>query len=229
MLLLCAGNFCIRDLSPEGSQYRDRFLCRGQQILNFRVFRYSQPDPELSREFDLNVDLKMASITYVHTQRFYSTIMDFFNQFQRLQATLNATRLQSSGRLSGAAAHKTGGSRTSRGVGFRPPAFGTTRGSRVKLTVSVRAPLLVLPMSSSSSRVLMIDLAALDISNRFSFAGDEGTISATKLGHLRSGELGGRRSRAQGGSRSSHRSRSSRRSNRSAGKITVVTLWTHVM
>ncbi len=105
-----------------------------------------------------------------------------------------------------------------RGVGFRPPAFGTTRGARVKLTVSIRAPLLVLPMSSGSSRVLMIDLGSLEIRNRFSLAGDEGTISATKLSHLRSGELGGRRSRAQSGSRSSHRSRSSRRSNKSTGK-----------
>jgi hypothetical protein len=105
-----------------------------------------------------------------------------------------------------------------RGVGFRPPAFGTTRGARVKLTVSIRAPLLVLPMSSGSSRVLMIDLGSLEIRNRFSLAGDEGTISATKLSHVRSGELGGRRSRAQSGSRSSHRSRSSRRSNKSTGK-----------
>jgi hypothetical protein len=108
--------------------------------------------------------------------------------------------------------------RASRGVGFRPPAFGTTRGARVKLTVSIRAPLLVLPMSSGSSRVLMIDLGSLEIRNRFSLAGDEGTISATKLSHVRSGELGGRRSRAQSGSRSSHRSRSSRRSNKSTGK-----------
>jgi hypothetical protein len=83
-----AGNFCIRDLSPHGGHFRDRFLCRGQQILNFRIFRYSLPDPNLSREFDLNVDLKMAAITYVHTQRFYATLVDFFNQFHRLQASV---------------------------------------------------------------------------------------------------------------------------------------------
>jgi hypothetical protein len=155
----------------------------------------------------------MAAITYVHTQRFFSTIMDFFNQFQRLQATLNACRGSSAPTPGRAPAHNP--TAAGRGVGFRPPAFGTTRGARIKLTVSVREPLLVLPMSSSSPRVLMVDLAALEICNRFSFAGDEGTISATKLGHLRSGELGGRRSRAQSGSRSSHRSRSSR--NRSTG------------
>ena len=53
------------------------------------------------------------------------------------------------------------------------------------------------------------------------FAGDEGTISATKLSNLRSGELGGRRSRVHSGSASSQRSSKrsrSRRSNRSLGR-----------
>ena len=78
--------------------------------------------------------------------------------------------------------------------------------------MKAESPLLVLPMSSSSTTVLLADLGCLEISNCFQFAGDEGTISASKLSTLKTGELGGRRSRAQSGSRSSQRSRSSARS-----------------
>ena len=79
------GNFCMKDLTNYGILYRDRFLCRGEQILRFKIFKYGAQDEELVREFDAFVDLKMASITYVHTQCFFSLIMDFFNQFQQLQ------------------------------------------------------------------------------------------------------------------------------------------------
>ena len=204
------GNFCIKDLTNHGILYRDRFLCRGEQILGFKIFKFGKPDPELSRENDISVDLRMAAITYVHTQRFYNLMMDFFKQFQELQGTM--------------AAHRATSSRTPRSaVGFAPPAPGRGRGSRIKLNVEASQPLLVLPLSSYSTLTLMLDLGCLEIHNKFNLAGDEGTISASKLSNLRSGELGGRRSRAHSSSRSSHRSRSSarsgdRRSRRSTGR-----------
>ena len=142
----------------------------------------------------------MASITYVHTQWFWSVLMEFFNQFQQLQETLNSHRISS---------NRQGKQNP---VSFTPLTFGTGRGSRIKLSILADSPLLVLPMSSSSTKVILADLGFLEISNCFQFAGDEGTISASKLSNLKSGELGGRRSRAQSGSRSSQRSRSSARS-----------------
>merc|ERR1719500_2503720 len=103
------GNFCIKDLTSHGILYRDRFLCRGEQILGFKISKFGQPDPELKRENDISVDLRMAAITYVHTQRFYNLMMDFFKQFQDLQGTM--------------AAHRASSSRSPRGnVGFAPPA-----------------------------------------------------------------------------------------------------------
>merc|ERR1719232_1634655 len=197
------GNFCIKDFTNYGFLYRDRFLCRGEEILKFKIFKYGPRDEELKRDYDIEVNLKMASITYVHTQRFWSVLMDFFNQFQQLQDTLNTHRHRvASGNRKG----------KPQSVGFKPPAFGTGRGSRIKLNIQADSPLLVLPMSSSSTKVLLADLGFLEINNCFQFAGDEGTISATKLSTVKSGELGGRRSRAQSGSRSSQRSRSSARS-----------------
>ena len=194
------GNFCIKDLTNYGFLYRDRFLCRGEEILKFKIFKYGAKDEKLKRNNDIEVDLKMASITYVHTQRFWSVLMEFFNQFQQLQETLNSHRISS---------NRQGKQNP---VSFTPPTFGTGRGSRIKLSILADSPLLVLPMSSNSTKVFLADLGFLEISNCFQFAGDEGTISASKLSNLKSGELGGRRSRAQSGSRSSQRSRSSARS-----------------
>ena len=192
------GNFCIKDLTNFGILYRDRFLCRGEQILKFIIFKYGANDPELERNFDISVQLQMAQITYVHTQRFFSLIMDFVTQFQQLQETMNSFRLSKE--------------RRDHSVGFKPPEFGTGRGSRIKLNIEALTPLLALPMSSSSNQVILVDLGYLEISNSFHLAGDDGTISASKLSTLKSGELGGRRSRAQSGSRSSQRSRSAAQS-----------------
>ena len=100
-------------------------MCRGEQILKFKIFKFGQKDEELKRDCDIEVNLKMASITYVHTQRFWSVLMDFFNQFQQLQETLNSHRVST---------RRQGKQPT---VGFTPPAFGTGRGSRIKLNIQV--------------------------------------------------------------------------------------------
>ena len=195
------GNFCIKDLTSYGFLYRDRFLCRGEEILKFKIFKYGQKDEQLKRQHDIEVILKMTSITYVHTQRFWSVLMNFFTEFQQLQETLNTHRFTSQRK-----------DQQQQSVGFVPEAWGTGRGSRIKLNIEADSPMLVLPMSASSTQVLMADLGFLEINNTFHFAGDEGTISFSKLSNLKSGELGGRRSRATSGSRSSQRSRSSARS-----------------
>ena len=76
-------------------------------------------------------------------------------------------------------------------MGFVPQPWGSGRGSRIKLNIQADSPLLVLPMSSYSTKVLMADLGFLEVSNCFKFAGDQGTISASKLSTLKTGELGG--------------------------------------
>ena len=171
-------------------------------MLNFNIYKFGAEDPELKRDHDISVQLEMAAITYVHTQRFFFTMLDFFTQFQQLQETMNSFRAASTSSTRGPGSS----------VAFQPPEPGTGRGSRVMLRITATDPLLVLPLSSSSCLVLLIDLGRLEVINKFQFAGDEGTISASKLSTVKSGELGGRRSRAHSGSRSSVRSRSSAKS-----------------
>jgi vacuolar protein sorting-associated protein 13D len=136
--------------------------------------------------------MRCASIIYVHTHRFYSEIMSFFNQFHQLQSVMNRIReAAAGGKVKEIAA----------------------RGTRLQLDIEAGSPLLILPMSSHSIDILAIDLGSLEIHNSFKFSGDDGTISAETLSSANPCDvLGSRRSRGLGSSRSSVRSRSSAKS-----------------
>jgi vacuolar protein sorting-associated protein 13D len=82
----------------------------------------------------------MSSIIYVHTHRFYSEIVTFFNNFNQLQNVMN--------RIREAAA----GSKISQSL---------PRGIRIKLDIEAGSPLLLLPMSAYSTQILLVDLGNL--------------------------------------------------------------------
>ena len=189
------GNFLVQDLTPQGKLYRDRFLTmQGQdQVLTFDFFKYGRPDDKLAREFDATLKLRMASIIYVHTQRFYSELLAFFNHFHQHQSVMNRIRIAAMGTEVNEMA---------------------SRGSRIRLDVEAGSPLLLLPMSSKSTQILVVNLGYLEIANTFKFAGDEGTISSQTLRSALASQLVGNRRRRSGSrsSRSSVKSRSSRHS-----------------
>ena len=55
-------------------------------MLTFDLFKYGgPPDDKLARPYDAFLRVRMASIIYVHTHRFYSEVLSFFNQFHQLQ------------------------------------------------------------------------------------------------------------------------------------------------
>lgn len=54
--------------------------------------RYGQPDPHLERECDVKVSLQMASVQYVHTQRFQAEVVAFIQHFTQLQDVLGRQR-----------------------------------------------------------------------------------------------------------------------------------------
>ena len=41
------GDFNLKDLTPEGHLYCDRFLSRGEQVLKFQFFKFGLPDEKL--------------------------------------------------------------------------------------------------------------------------------------------------------------------------------------
>jgi len=60
-------------------------------------FRYGLPDPGLQREYDIKVNLKMASVRYVHTNRFQSELVAFIQHFLQLQDVLGRIKAASAG------------------------------------------------------------------------------------------------------------------------------------
>lgn len=54
--------------------------------------RYGRPDPLLQRGCDMRVSLQMASVQYVHTQRFQAEVVSFIQHFTQLQDVLGRQR-----------------------------------------------------------------------------------------------------------------------------------------
>ncbi len=183
--------------------YRDRFLSmQGQEkVLTFNFFKYGLglDDIESSREkqeYDASLKLRMASIIYVHTQRFYSELLAFFNHFHQHQNVMNRIRVAALGESVNETA---------------------SRGMRLKLDIEAGSPLLLLPLSSKSPRMLVVHLGFLRVFNIFKMAGEEGTISAQTLrsalsNHLLVSRQRRRRRSSSRSSRSTVRSISRRRS-----------------
>lgn len=64
-------------------------------VCNFpNVFshRYGRPDPLLQRDCDIRISLRMASVQYVHTQRFQAEVVSFIQHFTQLQDVLGRQR-----------------------------------------------------------------------------------------------------------------------------------------
>ncbi|XP_026189006.1 vacuolar protein sorting-associated protein 13D isoform X2 [Mastacembelus armatus] len=150
------GSLSLSDLTPHGDLYRERFTTRGGEALIFNIHKYSQPDPYLERECDIKVSLQMASVQYVHTQRFQAEVVAFIQHFTQLQDVLGRQRAALEGQA----------------VRDHPQ-----RASRVLLDIEAGAPVIVIPESSRSPRVIVANLGQLRVQNRFLQAGAHGTFS----------------------------------------------------
>lgn len=73
--------------------------CRPSHV--FAVCRYGRPDPLLRREHDVRVSLQMASVQYVHTQRFQAEVVAFIQHFTQLQDVLGRQRAAIEGQTVG--------------------------------------------------------------------------------------------------------------------------------
>ncbi|XP_035798448.2 intermembrane lipid transfer protein VPS13D isoform X2 [Amphiprion ocellaris] len=150
------GSLSLSDLTPHGDLYRERFTTQGGEALIFNILKYGQPDPYLQRECDIKVSLQMASVQYVHTQRFQAEVVAFIQHFTQLQDVLGRQRAAMEGQA----------------VRDHPQ-----RASRVLLDVEAGAPVILIPESSQSSRVIVANLGQLRVQNCFLPAGAHGTFS----------------------------------------------------
>ncbi|KAK3518898.1 hypothetical protein QTP70_014935, partial [Hemibagrus guttatus] len=150
------GSLSLSDLTPHGDLYRERFTTQGGEALVFNILRYGEPDPFLVRECDIKVSLQMASVQYVHTQRFQTEVVAFIQHFTQLQDVLGRQRAAMEGQA----------------VREHPQ-----RASRVLLDIEAGAPVLLIPESSHSKRLIVANLGQLKVRNSFQPAGTRGTFS----------------------------------------------------
>ncbi|XP_059722821.1 intermembrane lipid transfer protein VPS13D isoform X2 [Haemorhous mexicanus] len=150
------GSLSLSDLTSHGEFYRERFTTSGEEALIFKIFKYGRPDPLLQRECDMHVTLRMASVQYVHTQRFQAEVVSFIQHFTQLQDVLGRQRAAIEGQT------------------VRDKA---QRASRVLLDIEAGAPVLLIPESSKSNSLIVANLGKLKVKNRFLFAGMPGTFS----------------------------------------------------
>ncbi|XP_074642818.1 intermembrane lipid transfer protein VPS13D-like [Tubulanus polymorphus] len=150
------GSISLLDNSPHGELYRERFMTVGDQALDFDVFKYGTPDPVNRRPCDVSVKVRMASVRYLHTQRFWSETLAFIQHFNQLQDVLGRMRAASAGKKIAETAQ---------------------RGSRISLDIEAGSPVILIPHSSISTDVLVMDLGTLTIRNGFLVSGQPGTIA----------------------------------------------------
>ncbi|XP_068096572.1 intermembrane lipid transfer protein VPS13D isoform X2 [Hyperolius riggenbachi] len=149
------GSLSLSDLTVHGELYTERFTTSGDEALIFHIFKYGSPDPMLKREYDIRVSLQMASVQYVHTQRFQSEVVAFIQHFTQLQDVLGRQRAAIQGQL------------------VRDQA---QRASRILLDIEAGAPVLLIPESSRSNHLIVANLGKLKVKNRFLFSGSPGTF-----------------------------------------------------
>ncbi|XP_068181546.1 intermembrane lipid transfer protein VPS13D isoform X3 [Antennarius striatus] len=150
------GSLSLSDLTPHGDLYRERFTTRGGEALVFNIHKYGLPDPSLVRECDVKVSLQMASVQYVHTQRFQAEVVAFVQHFTQLQDVLGRQRAAMEGQA----------------VRDHPQ-----RASRILLDIEAGAPVIIIPESSRSPRMVVANLGQLRVQNRFLPSGARGTFS----------------------------------------------------
>jgi len=135
------GSMSLLDLTPHGRFYRERFLSSGRKALNFQYSSYADCE---DRPHDARLKLEMSAVHYVHTQRFVAELQAFFSHFSQLWSIMRNLRA---------------------GVGAVIDM--NKRGTRLSLQLHAGAPVILLPVSSRSDELILLDLGELTAHNRF--------------------------------------------------------------
>ncbi|XP_044753631.1 vacuolar protein sorting-associated protein 13D [Coccinella septempunctata] len=144
------GSISLIDLTSHGHLYRERFSTSGSKALKFKYIR----NPTTGhKNYDAHLDIGMSSVMYVHTKRFVAELQAFFNHFTQLQRVMESIRAATSGQK--------------------------LRNEPLKLSLSIYAgsPIILVPVSSKSSDLLVINLGQLLVKNRFKTHSDQNTGS----------------------------------------------------
>ena len=135
------GSMSLLDLTPHGRFYRERFSSSGRKALNFQYSSYADSRKML---YDAQLKLHMSSVHYVHTQRFVAELQAFFRHFSQLRAMMANLRTDGTAVIDV-----------------------NRRNTRLSLELHAGAPVILLPVSSRSDELILLDLGELTASNSF--------------------------------------------------------------
>lgn len=154
------GSVSLIDSTVHGALYRERFFTSGNEALNFT---YSREDPKRINEqaalsSEALLKIKMSSVRYVHTKRFIAEIQAFFNEFQGIQTSTLIRKIKSS---------------ESRSSLQQKP-------MQLSLSIKAGSPIILLPLSSKSNKVIVADLGEFSLRNSFHFASDTKNVISVR-------------------------------------------------
>ncbi|XP_066594830.1 intermembrane lipid transfer protein Vps13D isoform X2 [Prorops nasuta] len=135
------GSMSLLDLTPHGRLYRERFLSSGRKVLHFQYSSYVNSE-EMS--CDAQLKLEMSAVHYVHTQRFIAELQAFFSHFSKLWSIMRSLR-----------------------AGAGAVIDINKRSMRLALELHAGAPVILLPVSSRSDELILLDLGELTAHNTF--------------------------------------------------------------
>ncbi|XP_073974267.1 vacuolar protein sorting 13D isoform X3 [Rhodnius prolixus] len=145
------GTFMLADLTPSHSAlYRERFITAGLQL---DMTKYNPTGTSEIVDCDFNIKLNMTSLVYVHTQRYVSEIQAFFNLFPYLRREVGYFR------------------------GSLLESEENALSTRILLEIHAPSPIIILPMSSQSTSVLLANLGNLKVKNSLCMSDHESVIS----------------------------------------------------
>ncbi|KZC09178.1 Vacuolar protein sorting-associated protein 13D [Dufourea novaeangliae] len=135
------GSMSLLDLTPHGRFYRERFLSSGRKALNFQYSSYVDSE---KRPYDAQLKLEMSAVHYVHTQRFVAELQAFFVHFSQLWTIMANLR-----------------------AGIGAIIDTNKRSMRLSLELHAGAPVILLPVSSRSDELILLNLGELTAHNEF--------------------------------------------------------------
>ncbi|KAM4808096.1 intermembrane lipid transfer protein VPS13A [Rhinophrynus dorsalis] len=153
-------NIVIMDSDVE-ARYKKAVYITGKEVFSFKMLSYTDAT-EGAAYTDMNIvdshiTLTVGCIQVIFVNKFVSAILAFVNNFQAAkealtEATVHAAEIAASG-VKELAQHS----------------------FRLALDINIKAPVVIVPQSSTSSNVLVADLGLINIKNQFS-------IVSTKIG-----------------------------------------------
>ncbi|XP_063769904.1 intermembrane lipid transfer protein VPS13A [Pseudophryne corroboree] len=146
-------NIIILD-SDSGAQYKKALYITGKEVFSFKMFSFVD-STEGAAYSDMNVvdssiSLTVGCIQVIFVNKFVSAILAFVNNFQAAKEALTEATLL--------AAEKAAS-------GVKELA---QRSFRLALDINIKAPVVIVPQSSTSTNVLVADLGLINIKNQFS-------------------------------------------------------------